>query len=81
MHELSTSHIYPEIVSAKLDLSCFDFRYLFWDKKVMREVAEANDAVVAFAAIGRRVLERYRAQHTEDEMRDDTSIIAHLIRR
>ena len=81
MHALPTSHIYLEIVSAKLDLSCFDFRYLFWDKKVMREVAEANDAVVALAAIGRRVLERYRAQHTEDEMRDDTSIIAHLIRR
>ena len=47
----------------------------------MREVAEASDAVVELAAIGKRVLEQYRAQHTEDEMRDDTSIIAHLIRR
>ena len=47
----------------------------------MREVAEANDAVAAVAATGKRVLERYRAKHTEDEMRDDTSIIAHLIRR
>ena len=47
----------------------------------MREVAEASDAVVAVAATGKRVLERYRTQHTEDEMRDDTSIIAHLIRR
>ena len=81
MHASSTSHICPEKVSAKLGLSCFDFRYNFWDKEVMREVAEASDAVVELAAIGKRVLEQYRAQHTEDEMRDDTSIIAHLIRR
>ena len=47
----------------------------------MREIAEADKAVVEVAAIGKRVLEGYRAQHTEDEMRDDTSIIAHLIRR
>ena len=47
----------------------------------MREVAEADEAVVAVAAIGKTVLERYRAKYTEDEMKDDTSIIAHLIRR
>ena len=47
----------------------------------MREVAEADEAVVAVAEIGKSVLERYRTQYTEDEKRDDTSIIAHLIRR
>ena len=47
----------------------------------MREVAEAAEAAVAVAAISKRVLQRYRDKHTEDEMRDDTSIIAHLIRR
>lgn len=45
------------------------------------EIAEANEAVVAVTNIGKRVLERYRTQHTEEEMLNDTSIIAHLIRR
>ena len=81
MHCQRCTHFYSKMNATELDLSCFDFRYNFWDKEVMREVAEANDAVVAVAATGKRVLERYRAQHTEDEMRDDTSIIAHLIRR
>jgi hypothetical protein len=47
----------------------------------MKEIAEAHEAVVAVSNIGKRVLERYRAQHTEEEMLNDTSIIGHLIRR
>lgn len=54
---------------------------MFWDKQVMKEIAEAYEGVAAVNDIGKRVLERYRAQHTEEEMLNDTSIIAHLIRR
>jgi hypothetical protein len=56
-------------------------RFLFWDKKVMKEIADAHIAANAVADIGKRLLEEYRAKHTKEELQDDKSILAHLIRR
>ena len=56
-------------------------KYLFWDKQVMKEVADADQAAAAIEGIGRRVLEGYRAKHTEEDLKENTSILAHLIRR
>lgn len=47
----------------------------------MREIAEADDAARAVESMGKRVLEEYRRKHTEEELREDKSILAHLIRR
>lgn len=56
-------------------------KYLFWNKQVMKEIADAERAVEAIEGIGQRVLEGYRAKHTEADLMENTSILAHLIRR
>ena len=56
-------------------------KYLFWDKQVMKEVADADQAAAAIEGIGERVLAGYRAKHTEEDLKENTSILAHLIRR
>ena len=56
-------------------------RYQFWDKTIMNEIAEADDAARAVENLGKRVLEEYRRKHTEEELQEDKSILAHLIRR
>lgn len=47
----------------------------------MREISEADDAARAVQCMGKRVLEEYRRRHTEEELQEDKSILAHLIRR
>jgi Cytochrome P450 len=56
-------------------------RFLFWDKKVMKEIADAHIAADAVADIGKRLLAEYRNKYTKEELQDDKSILAHLIRR
>ena len=47
----------------------------------MKEIAEADDAARAVENLGKRVLEEYRRKHTKEELQEDKSILAHLIRR
>lgn len=47
----------------------------------MAEVIAADNAAKEVAAIGKKVLDDYRNNHTEEEIKNDTSIIGHLIRR
>ena len=56
-------------------------RYLFWDRKIMKEISDADDAARAVERIGKKVLEEYRRKHTEEYLQNDKSILAHLIRR
>ena len=56
-------------------------RYQFWDKTIMKEISEADDAALSVQNMGKRVLEEYRKKHTEEELQEDKSILAHLIRR
>ena len=56
-------------------------KYRFWDKQIMKEVADADEAADAVYRISKKVLEEYRIRHTEEELENDKSILAHLIRR
>ena len=56
-------------------------KFLFWNRSVMKEIADAYKAADAIADIGKRLLDEYRLKHTEEELQNDKSILAHLIRR
>lgn len=56
-------------------------KFLIWDKKVMKEIADAEIAATAVVDIGKRLLEGYRVEHTKEELEEDKSILGHLIRR
>ena len=56
-------------------------KYKFWDKQIMKEIAEADEAALAVYHISKNVLQEYRQRHTKEELEGDKSILAHLIRR
>ena len=56
-------------------------KYKFWDKEIMKDITDADAAAQAVHDISKRVLEQYREKHTKEELEDDKSILAHLIRR
>ena len=52
-------------------------KYMFWNK----EVIAATEGAREIQSIGLKVLNKYRREHTDDDLKVDKSIIAHLLRR
>lgn len=52
-------------------------KYMFWNK----EVRAGREASKELQSIGQKVLDKYRADHSEEELKDEKTIIAHLLRR
>jgi cytochrome P450 len=52
-------------------------KYMFWNDEVRAGLRAAKE----LQSIGQKVLDNYRAEHSEEELKDDKTIIAHLLRR
>lgn len=52
-------------------------KYMFWNK----EVQDGLKAAKELQTIGQKVLDKYRAEHSAEELIEDKTIIAHLLRR
>jgi lactate dehydrogenase-like 2-hydroxyacid dehydrogenase len=52
-------------------------KYMFWNEEVRAGLRAAKE----LQSIGQKVLDKYRAEHSEEELKDDKTIIAHLLRR
>ena len=52
-------------------------KYMFWSK----EVIAASEGAREIQSIGLKVLDKYRREHSAEDLKVDKSIIAHLLRR
>ena len=52
-------------------------KYMFWNK----EVSDAYQAAKEVESIGLKVLNKYREEHSAEDLKSDNTIIAHLLTR